>query len=412
MQDLTINELIKPDDATLHFTPYGLSTNGVMKPEASLKYLQGMITRSDLNKNVPESTKSLFDRLRTLYLYGLFEYGCFTLVHNLMFTILENALSEKFLEWSNLCIELEKAGSYCKYPINNYFDVYDKMRFSKRKNEWKLRDHPEFDGSFKSLIDWARKKGFLKGQRNRIVEDVIIKIRNNSSHPYECTVVSPVDAARAINDIAEIINHLWGVETPGGRLYPSPLKRIVQVISEGTAGSSIGGIEDIDELNEEYASRCLIIKAVENVRFWSFWNLSEIHDLFQGNYEITDFPCMLIWGPGNLEETKKVLIENGYHWCEDQVDYIDRIFLIRTYNNNIDFPIDHKNSMTIGEDKRDGEWYMIKADYPSDAMIHVSLSFQNKDHSDIGRCKICGVETLGFNMSWEEAQKKITMRNP
>ena len=35
----------------------------------------------------------------------------------------------------------------------------------------------------------------------------------------------PVDAARMIGDVAEIISQLWGAPTPGGRLYPAPARR-------------------------------------------------------------------------------------------------------------------------------------------------------------------------------------------
>src|SRR5439155_6175821 len=43
-------------------------------------------------------------------------------------------------------------------------------------------------------------------------------------------LLMPPDAARTIRDLAEIINHLWGHNTPGGRLYPGPLKREVTAI--------------------------------------------------------------------------------------------------------------------------------------------------------------------------------------
>ena len=57
-----------------------------------------------------------------------------------------------------------------------------------------------------------------------------VRLRNNVAHPHYHLAMPP-DSARAIRDLAEIINRLWGHPTPGGRLYPAPLTREPMVIA-------------------------------------------------------------------------------------------------------------------------------------------------------------------------------------
>jgi hypothetical protein len=105
----------------------------------------------------------------------------------------------------------------------------------------RLRKRPEsmgFKGGFSQLLSWARKEGLLRGQRNRLLEPGLVRMRNRVAHPSSFSLVSPVDSARSIKDMAEIINHLWGYATPGGRLYPAPLGREILAIGWGQAGTS------------------------------------------------------------------------------------------------------------------------------------------------------------------------------
>src|SRR5205807_911593 len=80
------------------------------------------------------------------------------------------------------------------------------------------------------LLSWAREERLLHGQRNRWLENVFVDLRNEVAHPSDDHLVSPVESARAIRDLAEIINRLWGGLTPGGRLYPSAARREVMAV--------------------------------------------------------------------------------------------------------------------------------------------------------------------------------------
>jgi hypothetical protein len=87
-----------------------------------------------------------------------------------------------------------------------------------------------------SLLRWARREGLLRGQRNRAREVLFKRFRNYVAHPAGYQLVTPVDAARALRDLAEIINHLWGASTAGGRLYPAPIRRAILAIGWSTDG--------------------------------------------------------------------------------------------------------------------------------------------------------------------------------
>lgn len=57
-----------------------------------------------------------------------------------------------------------------------------------------------FNGMLGGLLRWARREGTYN-------------------------LDTAVEAGRSLSDLAEIISHLWGHQTPGGRLYPAPLAR-------------------------------------------------------------------------------------------------------------------------------------------------------------------------------------------
>jgi len=87
-----------------------------------------------------------------------------------------------------------------------------------------------FNGMLFDLREWARKAGLLRGQRYRGIERAISNLRDCVAHPASYHLTTPFDAATTIGDLAEIINHLWGSETPGGQLYSAPVRRTIIVL--------------------------------------------------------------------------------------------------------------------------------------------------------------------------------------
>ncbi len=98
-----------------------------------------------------------------------------------------------------------------------------------------------FDGMLDSLLRWAREEGLLRGQRNRALDRPLRDMRDYVAHGAGDHLLMPGDSAQAISDAAEIINQLWGMTTPGGRLYPAPIPREVQLIGWSARGSVMVG---------------------------------------------------------------------------------------------------------------------------------------------------------------------------
>ena len=84
----SLDDLVRPDHATLHFTPLGLS-GGLMRPEDSLSTLRSSIAHAKLAPAVPESVRGNFERLRQLHIYGLLEYEFFSVAADLAHLVLE-----------------------------------------------------------------------------------------------------------------------------------------------------------------------------------------------------------------------------------------------------------------------------------------------------------------------------------
>ncbi len=229
MKVRTIEDLTAPGDAVRRFTPWGLSTTHQMTPESSAQFIQGMVADCDLAPEIPEHVREHFDRCRTLHIYGIFEaaYGFFTAAAQLAFFTLEAGLGAAFVREfpTGVPMTRRKTGESRTIPAGRTFaDVFEAL------NEgWRVQGDPQlesmefewnrFNGSMKSLMTWARAKGLFHGDRTAIVEDAILHLRHFGAHPHSLIILTPVDSASVIRDVAELINHLWGHRTPRGRLY-------------------------------------------------------------------------------------------------------------------------------------------------------------------------------------------------
>jgi hypothetical protein len=234
----TFAELTTPDERSLSFTPLGLASGG-LSPEQAVAFQQRSIASADLISAVPEGTRSSFERLRTLHVYGVLCYDNFTVVEDLTRIVLEQALRERFITFYGEVIPLvrRRDGTESMLPASDFGTINAAFRRggSHARGGWELRlrnrgTSMQVPLSLSPLLDWARQEGLLHGQRNHFIENVLHELRNRFAHGSGFRVGMPNQSARAICDCAEIINRLWGSLTPGGRLYPAPLQREVLVI--------------------------------------------------------------------------------------------------------------------------------------------------------------------------------------
>ncbi|UOZ05683.1 hypothetical protein [Amycolatopsis sp. WQ 127309] len=394
MRIKTLEELRQPDDRTLMFTPLGLG--GPMPSEEAAKYQQQVVAQFELSPMVAQGTRSSFEDLRTAFAHGLFCYENFTLVNDRGLLVLEQALRDRFIEHHNGTVTFvnKKDGSHHTVAATNYEQLYAAI---KKNRHWHLLledGQPlPFNGMLGGLRSWARRLELLRGQRNRAVEQAITNLRDLVAHPTGHHLATPVDAARTLRDLAEIINHLWGAPTPGGRLYPAPIKREVVALAwdEGETQVHVGLASDLaGDQPPDKPWRCVIVRAVfrpdQCIADPGLTEFDSLHDT-------TQYPADLLWGPGTITDAAVWFAENLPE--SDEVDYLDRTFAIRQHGSDLYLPMRHSIAAALPDSEQSGTWYLIKADHPNDAYHHVRMLLTDPRCAPHGPCTQCHAETLG-----------------
>lgn len=372
MDTRTFADLTTPDTRSLSFTPLGLSPRG-LTPESAVEFQQRAIAVADLVPGVPEGTRSSFERLRMLHTYGVLCYDLFTVVEDLTSVVLEQALHERFLTFYGGTIPLVRRGVESEFPASDSEALNTAFRRRGSHEGWQLRLRNSRTSipvplTMGPLLRWARHEGLLHGQRNRRLEEILDRIRNRFAHGSGFRIGMANQSARAIHDLAEIINQLWGALTPGGRLYPTPLEREVLVIGWSQNWSTIaegGGaaLMRADQLAEftEHDWTYLVVRGVrDDPRLWDF----------DARYELTVYPSNLLWGPGTRDD--------ALAWLEatapegDEVHHLDRLFAVRRHDCRLYPPCRPEFLLALPPEQQTGTWHVVRADFPEDCLRHVS----------------------------------------
>jgi hypothetical protein len=294
----SLKELRKVDERTRRFTSLGFATGGMLGPANAATYQQELISRADLVPAVAEATRNAFERVRLLHSYGVLSYDMFTAADDLAHLVIEQALRDRFMESHDGVVPFEDAqGTVHDVAAASFEELYNQIHEDSRLRKpqrWRLRSRRTgeliyFDGMLDSLMRWARDEGLLRGQRNRRLEPVLRKFRNHVAHGAGGHLVMPVDSARTISDVAEIVNHLWGASTPGGHLYPAPVHREIQVVAWRADGSVMNGLASLPPDPRFADWTYVVVRAVLHDE-----GLNRLDAL----YETTTYPCDLLWGPG------------------------------------------------------------------------------------------------------------------
>jgi hypothetical protein len=395
----SLEELREADERTLRFTSCGFDTGGMLRPEDAAVYQQEVISCAELVPAVAEGTRNTFERLRLLHSYGVLAYDMFTAADDLAHLVIEQALRDRFVEFHDGRVPFEDAcGEVHEVPAVSFDVLYEQIHAEDRLRKpqrWRLRlrrtgDLIYFDGMLDSLMRWARREGLLRGQRNRHLEPVLRKIRNYVAHGEGHHLVMPVDSARTISDAAETINQLWGSSTPGGRLYPAPVRREIQTVAWNTGGSVMSGLASLPPDPQFADWTCVVVRAV-------------LHDdglaRFDALYETTTYPCDLLWGPGSWDDAAAWLKQAQP--ASDEVDVLDRLFLIQHHEGRIYLPRSLDVAAGLTGDERHGMWYFIRADFPSDAIGHARALIAGQCLSQDGPCPRCAADTVAVG-TWQE----------
>ncbi|MEU2930567.1 hypothetical protein ABZ636_36895 [Streptomyces sp. NPDC007251] len=400
----SLEELQTPDRTALVFTAYGLGK--AMPPENLARYLQVLVANCELASDVGESTRREFDRLRRLFPYGVLEYDVFTVIDDRALLVMEQALRERFVQWCAGAITFEDAASGeppITATVRSYDDVFAAVkklgRRSRRRKQprarWQLRVGPtliDFNGTLAGLRAWARAVGLLRGQRTRGIEHAMSRLGNAVAHPTGYHRTTPVETARTLHDLAELINQLWGHPTPGGRLYPAPVERDVNVMAWNDEGSLY--LAPADALREDTDAEGYVYLLVRCV-FRPGSRLDDAHwSAFDARFETTQFPADYLWGPGSHSEALAWL--DAHHPEGDTVDYVDRVFMLREHDGHLYPPMRTEVAAGLTGEEQRGTWHTVRADFPEHAFAHVrGLNGSPTAHARTGDCESCPAHQLG-----------------
>lgn len=379
----TLEQLRTPDQRAQLFTPHGLGVSHMLTPESALAHQHAMLDGTDLADEVAESTRLRFGRLRTLYLRGVLDYESFTVAGDDARLVVEHALRDRFLTFYQHRIVLVSASSGRERTAR--VGSFEKVRaaFKRRNSPWKLKLTTggvleQFNGMLNDLWNWARAEGLLPGQRARSMQPVQVALRNTVAHPSGYHLGTPVDAARVIRDLAEIINCLWGARTPGGRLHPAPVHRSVQLIVwDDTGRVEIGDVSSVPTEQVAVDATCLLVRAQVDDR-------DELLG-FDSRFETTRYPVELLWGPGTAEQARAWV--EAHRPVDDEVDTLDRHFVVRRHGDRVGPPRSTAVTAGLPTDQRAGTWFLVKADDPLSAFNHIRN--QTDDTSACTNTKPC-----------------------
>jgi len=402
----TIEELTEPDDRSLRFTSLGFSLAGPLRVEDATAYQQDAVA-VELVDLVPGGVREAFERIQTCHIYGVLSYDLFTIAYQQALLVIEFALRQRFVEYylDGGVPLVNDSQEEKRLRVSSFENIYRALHGRDAKG-WKLQlpngDLMDFRGSYGHLLEWARKVGLLHGQRNRRTERVLRQLRNVAAHPNGHWTITPVDSARRIKDAAEIINRLWGSQTPGGRLYPAPIKREIIAVGWSPSGDDLVQFvawpgREVQDESKTY----ILLRAFEREGLLAY----------DSRFETTYYPADLLWGPGAWQDADAYLSISSPQ--PDEIEYLDRLFLVRRFEDHVDRPRRPEVALGLGPSDRRGTWYLIRADHPADAYTHVRGpgGDPNPECALDGPCDACAVTTLAHG-SWNEVVEHLDEVSP
>lgn len=347
MTDLA--DLQAADTRTLPFVPGGLGIDVQMSPEGAAKRWRQTADRFVLHEDVALQARRVFEDLVAVFPYGVLRYEIFTLVHDRSLFVLEQALRERIVQ--------------CE-PV------------------------PPRSG-LSALLKRARELCLLQGQRTKVVEDAIRQLRNDVAHPGGYHLLTPVDTARTLGDLTEIINHLWGHDSEGGRLYPAPLPRhpVALAWNPATHSSASSLADNLSQPEGWYEfTHFALVQAP--------WPAPvNLHD-YDSWFETTTHPVDYLWGPGSRVDALTWL--DKHRPVADTVEVLGRQFLIRVAEGCLWRPMRPQTAAGMPADLRSGHWYLVSADSPVEAFAHVrNVVASGATCSLDSICPGCGALGLG-----------------
>jgi hypothetical protein len=116
-------------------------------------------------------------------------------------------------------------------------------------------------------------------------------------------------------------------------------------------------------------------------------------------YETTTYPSDLLWGPGIWKDAAAWLQEEQP--AEDEVEVLDRLFMVQCHGGRLYLPRSPGVAAGLTEKERQGTWYLVRSDFPADALAHARAAVSGQCSLDQGSCGQCAAEPVGTG-TWQE----------
>jgi hypothetical protein len=360
-----------------------------MPPEMSARFLGDVMDALVLPADIPSGVTSQFGKLKAIFCDGLFRYDSFTQAERDSYRVLEVALKERFLEHYRHQLPVKVDGRPETRSVGAFDDVDKCLGRRSPGQKVVLSDYPRFNGSLRSLLQWARSEGYLYGQRNRIREGATVDLRNSMLHSEHDTVLMPPDASRSIHLTFEMICRLWGHDPVPPFAYPGLLPRMPWVVGLGPREGEAtcfsidhdATARDVDPEGRTW----YVVLAVVNAELLQWRPLG---------CELISTPVHQLWGPGSWAELKTEVARAASSWQADAVDILDRLFYFRLIEGGIEMPRSGEQVARLRDRRPSERWLVVRADFPGDALVHARCSLDGT-HSTQGLCKqICPAEAV------------------
>jgi hypothetical protein len=376
-----------------------------MTAERKVAYFQEWIADADLDQLVPADVKQVYERARQLFVFGCFQYEFFSVAAQQARLALESALAARFVSHYPTGVPMvDGVGNRSVLSVGSVRTVMEALWDEKSKRRARyVEGHAHLNGSLKSLLRWAHEEGLLLGSRGRALTTDALDLRNLDAHPYEARLVHPKETALAIQDVSEVINRLWGNDTPGGRLYSPLPPRTLYAIRIGRHSRMMTPASQLPSLERRHKVRghWYLVEAVIDEDLYD-WHL---------DFEYTWHPTRLVWSG----TTWKAAVEAWRRYLAEgrqplEMEWRNRIFLVRRGDGRIEPCRTPDQFLQLDESERNEvgwHWMIIRADHPQD--IHnLPAEWHLRQYlGGPGRVPETAMEVLGSHTSWLETEKAL-----
>lgn len=329
----------------------------------------------------------------------MLEYELFTAAADYALLVLEGALRTRFLSYYMGEVPVFRKGAAETLRAQSFEDVRRARGCKLRGADGGAHRLPVGAGA---LLGWARREKLLPGRRSRIVDRSLAKLRNYAAHPVGHSVGLPPHAAGRLCDVAEIINKLWGHDTPGGRLFPTPAARhprLVAVARDGSGGAEIHPERAAHVAGERRDWLYAVFLAADGEGLVQVRG-GRVRFTHTPGFQTTALPCELLW-QGGLQELVEKIDAGAFAGTADTAQGLDRLFLIRVHDGGIDDARSPRDLLALPEPPA-GRWHAVRADTPIEAWVHVRDHEHNGAEAGSG-CRQCFVGVEGVFEDTEQA---------